>query len=70
MGEELVVYVPFPMLHPSIDLDRLRKIHPDVEVVTTPFDVDHELRTMRVLVLVKATEDSEKGWTREKLSGN
>jgi phosphoglycerate dehydrogenase-like enzyme len=47
MGEELVVYVPFPMLHPSIDLERLRKIEPTVEVVTTPFDVDHELRTLR-----------------------
>jgi phosphoglycerate dehydrogenase-like enzyme len=43
----LVVYVPFPMLHPVVDLDRLRAIHPDVEVVTTPFEVDHELRTAR-----------------------
>jgi phosphoglycerate dehydrogenase-like enzyme len=43
----LVVYVPFPMLHPVVDLDRLRAIHPDVEVLTTPFEVDHELRTAR-----------------------
>jgi phosphoglycerate dehydrogenase-like enzyme len=47
MGEELVVYVPFPMLHPAIDLDRLRAVEPSVEVITTPFDVDHELRTLR-----------------------
>src|SRR4051812_11272853 len=43
----LVVYVPFPMLHPAVDLERLRAIHPDVEVVTTPFEVDHDLRTAR-----------------------
>jgi phosphoglycerate dehydrogenase-like enzyme len=43
----LVVYVPFPMLHPVVDRDRLRRIHPDVEVVTTPFEIDHELRTAR-----------------------
>jgi phosphoglycerate dehydrogenase-like enzyme len=43
----LVVYVPFPMLHPVIDVDRLRAIHPEVEVLTTPFEIDHELRTAR-----------------------
>jgi phosphoglycerate dehydrogenase-like enzyme len=43
----LVVYVPFPMLHPVVDIDRLRAIHPDVEVITTPFEVDHDLRTAR-----------------------
>ena len=47
MGDPLVVYVPFPMLHPTVDLPRLRAIHPDVEVVTTTFEVDHELRTAR-----------------------
>lgn len=48
MGEGLVVYVPFPMLHPAIDLDRLRAADPDVEVITDPpFEVDHELRTAR-----------------------
>jgi phosphoglycerate dehydrogenase-like enzyme len=43
----LVVYVPFPMLHPVLDVDRLRAIHPDVEVLTTPFEIDHEVRTAR-----------------------
>ena len=43
----LVVYVPFPMLHAAIDRERLARIHPGVEVLTTPFEVDHELRTAR-----------------------
>jgi phosphoglycerate dehydrogenase-like enzyme len=46
-AEELVVYVPFPMLHGAIDRERLARIHPRVEVLTTPFEVDHELRTAR-----------------------
>jgi phosphoglycerate dehydrogenase-like enzyme len=41
----LVVYVPMPMLHAALDLDRLASIHPGVEVITTPFEIDHELRT-------------------------
>jgi phosphoglycerate dehydrogenase-like enzyme len=45
--EPLVVYVPFPMLHGAVDEDRLRAIHPSVEVLTTPFEVDHDLRTAR-----------------------
>jgi phosphoglycerate dehydrogenase-like enzyme len=45
--EPLVVYVPFPMLHPVIDHSRLRAIHPGVEVLTAAFEVDHELRTAR-----------------------
>jgi phosphoglycerate dehydrogenase-like enzyme len=43
----LVVYVPFPMLHPVVDLRRLQAIHDEVEMITTPFEVDHELRTAR-----------------------
>jgi phosphoglycerate dehydrogenase-like enzyme len=43
----LVVYVPFPMLHPVVDIDRLRAVHPDVELLTTPFEIDHEMRTAR-----------------------
>jgi phosphoglycerate dehydrogenase-like enzyme len=45
--ETLVVYVPFPMLHPAVDVGRLRAVHPGVELVTTPFEIDHELRTAR-----------------------
>jgi len=41
----LVVYVPMPMLHPVLDRARLEEIHPRIEVVTTPFELDHELRT-------------------------
>lgn len=43
----LVVYVPFPMLVPFVDADRLAGIAGDVEVVTTPFEVQHDLRTAR-----------------------
>jgi phosphoglycerate dehydrogenase-like enzyme len=41
----LVVYVPFPMLHTALDAERLAQIHPGIEVLTTPFEIDHELRT-------------------------
>jgi phosphoglycerate dehydrogenase-like enzyme len=43
----LVVYVPFPMLHSAVDAERLGRIHPRIEVLTTPFEIDHELRTAR-----------------------
>jgi phosphoglycerate dehydrogenase-like enzyme len=43
----LVVYVPFPMLHAALDAERLARIHPRVELLTTPFEIDHELRTAR-----------------------
>jgi phosphoglycerate dehydrogenase-like enzyme len=43
----LVVYVPFPMLVPFVDVERLRDIAGGVEVLTTPFEVDHDLRTAR-----------------------
>jgi phosphoglycerate dehydrogenase-like enzyme len=45
--ESLVVYVPYPMLHPVIDLQRLRAIHPRVEVVTVPYDIGHDERVAR-----------------------
>ena len=41
----LVVYVPFPMLHAALDAERLAGIHRGVEVLTTPFEIEHELRT-------------------------
>ncbi|HEX7097144.1 MAG TPA: D-2-hydroxyacid dehydrogenase [Acidimicrobiales bacterium] len=47
MGEGLVVYVPYPMLHPVIDLDRLRAVDPGVEVITTPYEIDHQMRVAR-----------------------
>ena len=47
MSEPLVVYVPFPMLVPFVDHERLARIAGDVEVVTTPFEVEHDLRTAR-----------------------
>jgi phosphoglycerate dehydrogenase-like enzyme len=43
----LVVYVPFPMLHDVVDADRLAVIHPGIEVLTTPFEVEHDFRTAR-----------------------
>lgn len=46
--DRLVLYVPFPMLHPAIDPARLARIHPDVEVVTDPvFDIPHHERVAR-----------------------
>jgi phosphoglycerate dehydrogenase-like enzyme len=47
MTRPLVVYVPFPMLVPFVDRERLASIAGDVEVVTTPFEVEHDLRTAR-----------------------
>ncbi len=47
MGEPLVVYVPFPMLVPFVDAERLASIAGDVEILTTPFEVEHDLRTAR-----------------------
>jgi phosphoglycerate dehydrogenase-like enzyme len=47
MSAPLVVYVPFPMLAPFVDHERLARIAGDVEVVTTPFEVEHDLRTAR-----------------------
>jgi len=41
----LVVYVPFAMLHRVLDEERLSKIHPSMEVLTTPFEIEHEMRT-------------------------
>jgi phosphoglycerate dehydrogenase-like enzyme len=35
------------MLHPVIDVDRLRGLHEDIEVITTPFEVEHDFRTAR-----------------------
>ena len=31
--DPLVLYVPFPMLHPVIDVARLASIHPNVDVL-------------------------------------
>jgi phosphoglycerate dehydrogenase-like enzyme len=46
--DQLVLYVPFPMLHPALDLDRLRAIHPGIEVITDPvFDIPHPERLQR-----------------------
>jgi phosphoglycerate dehydrogenase-like enzyme len=43
----LVVYVPFPMLHGVLDVARLASIHPRIELLTTPFEVEHDVRTAR-----------------------
>lgn len=49
----LVVYVPFPMLHPHVDEELLVGVvrgagcARDVELLTTPFEVSHDLRTAR-----------------------
>lgn len=45
--DPLVIYVPFPMLHGVVDVERLRGIHPDIEVLTVPYEIDHALRTAR-----------------------
>lgn len=46
--DQLVLYVPFPMLHPAIDRGRLTALHPGIEVVTEPvYDIAHHERTMR-----------------------
>lgn len=46
--DQLVLYVPFPMLHPAIDRERLAAIHPGIEIVTEPvYDIAHHERTMR-----------------------
>ena len=45
--EPLVVYVPYPALHSAIDRDRLAAIHPRVEVLTVPFEIDHGFRVLR-----------------------
>lgn len=43
----LVVYVPAPMLAAEIDATRLARIHPDVELLTVPWEIDHGVRTAR-----------------------
>jgi phosphoglycerate dehydrogenase-like enzyme len=46
--DRLVLYVPFPMLHPVIDPARLAAIHPAIEVVTAPtFEISHTERNAR-----------------------
>lgn len=45
--EPLVVYVPYRALHDAIDRDRLAAIHPAIEVLTVPFEIDHGFRTIR-----------------------
>jgi phosphoglycerate dehydrogenase-like enzyme len=45
--ETFVVYVPFPMLERFVDRERLARIVPGVEVLTTPYEVEHDLRTAR-----------------------
>jgi phosphoglycerate dehydrogenase-like enzyme len=47
LPEPFVIHVPFPMLHPAIDRERLRAIVAGAQVVTTPFEIDHEQRTRR-----------------------
>jgi phosphoglycerate dehydrogenase-like enzyme len=43
----LVLYVPTPHLHREIDHDRIRAIRPDVEILTTDWEIDHEMRVLR-----------------------
>ncbi len=43
----LVVYVPYPFLVASVDPDRLAELHPDVELLTAPFEIDHTVRQAR-----------------------
>lgn len=46
--DRLVLYVPFPMLHPVIDRARLAAVHPGIEVVTEPvFEISHNERNAR-----------------------
>jgi phosphoglycerate dehydrogenase-like enzyme len=45
--DPLTLYVPFPMLHPAVDAARLEAISPGIEVITTPYEIDHEQRTLR-----------------------
>jgi phosphoglycerate dehydrogenase-like enzyme len=45
--ETLVVYVPFPGLHGAVDMERLGAIAPGVEVLTVPYEIEHELRVTR-----------------------
>jgi len=51
--QPLVVYVPFPMLQPHVDEERLADAlrragcEREIELLTTPFEVDHDLRTAR-----------------------
>lgn len=43
--DRLVVYVPYPMLHPVIDRERLDRIAPSVEVLEVPYEISHAART-------------------------
>lgn len=46
--DEIVLYVPFPMLHPAIDRERLATIHPRITVLTEPiYEIAHHERTVR-----------------------
>jgi phosphoglycerate dehydrogenase-like enzyme len=45
--DRLVVYVPYPMLHPVIDRARLEAIAGPVEVLTVPYEASHAVRTAR-----------------------
>jgi phosphoglycerate dehydrogenase-like enzyme len=44
--DRTVVYVPYPMLHPVVDVGRLEAVAP-VELVTVPYEIDHAVRTAR-----------------------
>jgi glyoxylate/hydroxypyruvate reductase A len=44
---ELVVYVPYPGLAAAVDRERLRTIHPDIEVLDVPYEIDHAARVER-----------------------
>lgn len=43
----LVLYVPTPMLHHDLELDRLRAVRPDIDVLTVPWEIDHAMRVLR-----------------------
>jgi phosphoglycerate dehydrogenase-like enzyme len=43
----LVVYVPEPGLAAQVDLEQLRAIHPDTELLTVPYVIEHQTRTAR-----------------------
>jgi phosphoglycerate dehydrogenase-like enzyme len=44
---ELVVYVPYPGLAPVVDRDRLSEIHPGIEVLDVPYEIEHAARAER-----------------------
>ena len=71
-GDPLVVYIPFPMLHSVVDRDRLERIAPGVEIVTTPYEVGHDPKKYpfeRIFPMVRLAASRDPNATAKLLAG-